>query len=217
MAPQQTVSAYQRYKEDTTLFMTWLSNAAESCGWRPSKAARPASATPTSSVQPPAPAAAEAKSTRLKGKARKAAKEAKGSGNTAQDGAAVPPAQSSVRYYSLTTRQLLDQVELIAQAKTNGRNQLRMPGYIRKALQSSIDSRSRFCDWFDRLGNGTAESNETHRHFVQVLRQALDILPAEEDTCSPRPRAVKKDDAAIAQQDDTAFLRYVFQCRFSTT
>ncbi|KAK5674274.1 hypothetical protein LTS10_013012 [Elasticomyces elasticus] len=72
MAPSVYSSSYQRYKEDTSVFTTWLSNAAKSCGYVVKTDETPAA----QAAPPPAPANGPSKASRLKGKERKLAKQA---------------------------------------------------------------------------------------------------------------------------------------------
>lgn len=81
MTTQESFSTYQRYKRDTTLFTTWLSNTAKALGWRPANkpsfnVQKPAATEKTATEKTATSAPAAQKSVRLKGKARKAAKDA---------------------------------------------------------------------------------------------------------------------------------------------
>lgn len=77
MLPEVLEGSYRRYKEDTNVFMTWLSQTAKACGYKPVAKLQ----NTTASATPAAAAAANKndapkKSGRLKGKERKLAREA---------------------------------------------------------------------------------------------------------------------------------------------
>lgn len=106
MLPDILVSSYQRYKEDTNVFATWLSQAARSCRYEApeldAKVPMPSKAAPSVVIAPQ----------RLKGKARKEAKAAAPTRNTfnpqASDSLPVPVAK-----YKLTTKRLLEQAQAV--------------------------------------------------------------------------------------------------------
>lgn len=97
MIPEILFSSYQRYK-DTNVFTTWLSQAAQSCGFKlpnlgPSE---PEESKPANNSENKAP--------RLKGKARKEAKAASSASNS-QD---AEPKPVPVSKFKLTTRNLIE-------------------------------------------------------------------------------------------------------------
>lgn len=69
MLPEILSSSYKRYEEDTSVFTTWLSNAAQRCGYKPVTV----DATLAAQQTPPTETK---KAPRLKGKDRKLAKQA---------------------------------------------------------------------------------------------------------------------------------------------
>ncbi|KAI0021674.1 hypothetical protein F4780DRAFT_778457 [Xylariomycetidae sp. FL0641] len=182
MSSPEAASTYQRYKEDTTLFTTWLGKAAKACGWKPSAAKKVG--TEVGTAEKPAPKKDENKGPRLKGKARKAAKEAAKS-QPAQD--PTPIASTPVTKYLVTTRDLLHQVDLVVKSATRSGS---MPERVHRALQSAIKARQRCATWFEKAQVGTQEAREGHQHFITVLQQALDALPH----AKPDPPAVYKHD-----------------------
>ncbi|KAF4537409.1 uncharacterized protein LTHEOB_1600 [Lasiodiplodia theobromae] len=75
--PEFLSGSYRRYKEDTTAFTTWLSQAAAAVGWKvPKKPLQDAEPAKPGGSSAPSTNTAQAQSGRLKGKARKAAKAA---------------------------------------------------------------------------------------------------------------------------------------------
>lgn len=191
MATEANFSAYQRYKRDTTLFTTWLSNTAITCGWKAPDKLSSSALADTGKATSTVPA--NVKSARLKGKARKAAKD------TAKDGPKASTTPPTVRLHSLTTKELLDQVNLVAQSpRSRG---LSMPDRIWEALQGAIHSRQRFCDWFDRMKLSTQEARDGHRHFVDVLKSAFEVLPRESPFKKPTKTSKATSDSAKLEED----------------
>lgn len=203
MATQENFSTYQRYKRDTTVFTTWLSNTAKGLGWRPSSKpslnVQQAAATEKAATNAPA----NQKSVRLKGKARKAAKDA---AQAPTNTAPVASQQPAVKLHPLTTKDLLDQVNLIAQSSQSKLSP--MPERIWEALQGAIHARQRFCDWFEKMKLSTPEARDGHRHFVSVLTSALDVLPREPAFDKPAKTAKSTQESAHLDQD-IAFMKYV--------
>src|SRR5438045_9074802 len=106
MLPDLLASSYRRYKEDTNVFTTWLYQAAQACGWKPSTKPQPvASGSPVVDV-PRAP--------RLKGKQRKLAREAAKAGNQGSNSAG-QDALSPALTYKITTGELIRQTAVLAE------------------------------------------------------------------------------------------------------
>lgn len=204
MATQESFSTYQRYKRDTTLFTTWLSSTAQTLGWRPASKPSSNEQQPATTVKTTTNPPANQKSVRLKGKARKAAKDAaRSSPSTAP---VAPPPQPAVKLHPLTTKDLLDQVDLIAQASRSKLSP--MPDRVWEALQEAIHARQRFCDWFERMKLSTPQARDGHRYFVSVLRSALDVLPREPAFEKPA-KSAKAPPSLDTLQEDVAFMKYV--------
>ncbi|KAF7908336.1 uncharacterized protein EAF01_004091 [Botrytis porri] len=148
-----SINHYRRYKEDTSVFATWLLNTAESCGYNPGyddEIPKP------QSMQP---------STRLKGKARKEAKRAT-IGSTLN-------VQTKLRYIS--TKEILLQAEIVAKHK---KPPMEMPKYILNILERAIRARTRCASWFcsTETNQHTDQSNRTHAYFISILEKALATL-----------------------------------------
>lgn len=71
MPPEILAGSYRRYKEDTDVFITWLSTTAKACGYKSETSSRP----------PIQKDAHKIPSSRLKGKARKEAQKAAANGD----------------------------------------------------------------------------------------------------------------------------------------
>ena len=166
MLPDILFSSYQRYKEDTNIFTTWLSQAARSCGYTapglekqdtiPAKAAK--------SIATAAP--------RLKGKARKEAKAAAATDKITTPKESVSP-PTPVAKYKLTTKQLLEQAQDVAHSM---KPKVQLPTDVLKVVQRAIHARQRCAAWFEETKSKSATSTEGHAHFIAVLQEAVAIL-----------------------------------------
>lgn len=100
MLPQVLAGSYQRYKEDTTSFTTWLSKAAIVCGYPTPKVLSQYMTDPKKQEN-------QGSAIELKGRARKEAREAaKASKEAASDSRNIEP-PLSVNKYEITTSELL--------------------------------------------------------------------------------------------------------------
>ena len=188
-------SSYKRYKEDTNIFTTWLSQSAKACGYTFPNA-QPDSASQSSKLAD-APPKSQPPSTRLKGKARKEAKKSSEGlgkadgpqGNREQD--AIP-----IKKYQVASKDILDQAETVARSV---KPRVRVPVNILRIIRRAIDARKRCAEWFQK----TAVKNETsvkgHAHFINVLEQALAIL----EPCQRQPGSGESKTPAVAPNAGT--------------
>lgn len=192
MLPDFLSSSYRQYKDDTSAFTTWLGRAAEACGYKPKTQAKKVSETvggqtallptPPAGVpysQAPQAPAAPATSQRLKGTARKLAKQAQTSAPAST--AAEPPAPESVKTvkYNLSTKELIAQIDAVHQAK-----RMWMPSGITTLLDRAIKARQRCSEWYEKLGaghRGAVFDNGGHRHFIDLLQDAMAKLGSKEE------------------------------------
>ena len=172
MLPEILAGSYKRYKEDTNVFTTWLSQAAAACGYKPAQQeqnkSKPAcQRTPTTTP-------------RLKGRARKEAKAAAAESKKLSDN--FEPPRPTVKY-NVTTQELLHQAEAVAKSE---KVLMRLPDSVVRIVQRAIGARKRCVSWFQKTGILSEEdSTKTHLHFVATLETALstlrpDLQPSEE-------------------------------------
>lgn len=169
MLPQILVGSYKRYKEDTNVFTTWLSQSAKACGFNlPSFHPDDGSKLrePTNLHQNP-----EASSIRLKGKARKEAKKATGKANPSQGNPESNP--MPIKKHIVNTKDILNQAEIVARSK---RPRIQVPAHILQIAQRSIDARERCFEWFQKTKAKDESSTEGHAHFINILKKAVEIL-----------------------------------------
>ncbi|KAG8531882.1 uncharacterized protein KY384_003518 [Bacidia gigantensis] len=177
MLPQILFSSYQRYKEDTNVFTTWLSQSARACGYYLSTAESCEAATQK-------PANPVASTPRLKGRARKLAKLAQDDRGSETD--------FHVIKHNVTSRTLLEQAETVA------RSQKKMPKEVLSVVKRSINARKRCSKWFRQSASDDLDSNSSHEQFIEVLEKALKILEPCIDTHTEK-RAQSSETPGSAQ------------------
>lgn len=158
-------SSYRRYKEDTNTFTTWLSKAAQACGFKLAgkKSEKVHSPEPSSDPIPVAP--------RLKGKARKEAKaQALASANN-QSGLNEERKPVQVSKYEMTTSNLIEQAEAVANS-----GKVNMSVNVLRIARRAINARKRCTNWFKKTESKDEASTQAHAHFTATLEQALNIL-----------------------------------------
>ena len=147
--PHFLFDSHKHYKEDTNQVVTWLAETAQKFG-HPLKVETPA-------TRP---------SGRLKGKARKKARE-----NAMVEG--TETINSAVRY-TVTVNEFTD----LAHHITNQKPTVKVPFIIVGLLRRAIALRKHCADWF--LKKATTEEgmidNSKHWHFIGVLERVLHIL-----------------------------------------
>ena len=165
MLPEILANSYIRYKEDTNVFTTWLSQAAVACGYKPAQLEQ----------YKPKPAHQQTitATPRLKGKARKEAKEAAAAAGTKEIREDFEVPQPTVKY-KITTQELLNQAEAVGKS---GKASAKVPDSIVRIVQRAINARRRCASWFQKTGlHGEEDSTKTHLHFVTTLESTLSIL-----------------------------------------
>ena len=186
MLPDFLAGSYERYKQDTALFTTWLAKAAASCGYKPKATKRQDSEqpgpikplVPTGCSEVPKAAIPEPALTstgRLKGKERKAAKDAADKAKNANFGMPEPQAPSTVKY-TITTGELLRQATAVAQSRV--RSRVQMPASLRLIVERAIRARQRCSEWFQKSNVQNKYADKQHVHFIEILKQSLKILEA---------------------------------------
>ncbi|KAK9235391.1 hypothetical protein V1525DRAFT_271654 [Lipomyces kononenkoae] len=152
MIPAPLVSVYQRYKQDTDAVASWLASTAKACGY-------PADLLASKSWD-----AAQPKSGRLKGNARKAAREA---------GTEVPPKASK---YIVALKDFLPLARFIAQYRDP---LVPVPDSFSTTINRLITTRSGFGKLMDDHGTKPdPEADQKHSYFVGVLAAVREaVLP----------------------------------------
>ena len=159
MLPDFLVDSYKCYKADTAAFLGWLVLSAQEHGY--SSPCIPATPKPTPTPTP-----------RLKGKARKEAKDDKMLGNLPVK--VVP---------------IVEFVPLSSFVRT--KSQKSTPHSILKLLERIVRERKRCFTWYEHVEK-MSESNDSHSYFIDVLQSVRGILMDGEETPSRRPLAKVK-------------------------
>ncbi|ROV86761.1 hypothetical protein VMCG_10893 [Cytospora schulzeri] len=146
----ELLSTYKQYKADTEAIAGWLAETSTKCG----------GSTSTVPAAPPT-------STRLKGKARKQAKEA------AKAGAASKPHLQEPPKYTIRVSDFTTMAKTIAEF---GKPKIKVPRALFNLFDRAIGAREKFNEWFERTSHDASGSNQRHRHFVGILRSTYEIL-----------------------------------------
>ena len=200
MIPELLYSSYQRYKEDTNVFTTWLSQAARACGFKTVGVKRETEQVlaATADPKPVAP--------RLKGKARKIAKAQAATSANSEGGQNAQQKPLQISKYELTTKNLIEQAEAVGKS---GKSNIRMPEDVLRVARRAINARKRCSNWFKETESKDKVSTEGHAHFIGVLEQALSILkPCYNDEplmSSGHQPSAKKAEATQAQKRARTF------------
>ncbi len=192
MVPRFLAGSYERYKQDTALFTTWLAQTAATCGYKPTEIHR--QDVTSESAKPGSNNLSGSNGPRLKGKDRKAAKDAAAKENKAKPsmGDAKAEAVTTVKY-TVTTRELLDQAKAVAESAVKPR--ITMPFSLRKVVEKAIGARQRCTEWFQKSKIQNKHSDQQHMHFVKVLEDSLSVLGPciEDEDSSQQSKKLPKD------------------------
>ncbi|KAI4250747.1 MAG: hypothetical protein L6R42_008645 [Xanthoria sp. 1 TBL-2021] len=172
MLQEFLAGSYKRYKQDIALFITWLAKAASSVGYIPngtkhgqSQQTEPLAAEPTQSAVP--------KGARLKGKARKAAKDAAGKAEEPSVDTSESLAAAGVKY-TITTGELIHQAEAVAHSYL--KFDVKMPASLQVVVERVVRARKRCSEWYQKSGVGNQYADKQHTYFIGILEQSLKIL-----------------------------------------
>lgn len=159
------VLAYKQYKQDTETVAGWLAEKAAGCGYKPSM-----------------PSTSEPK---LKGRARKLARDAAKQTGTSQ------PAK---RKYAVKTTEFLEMAQQIVKA----RPKVVLNRSIHVIWQRTIRTRRQFGAWFRAKDATSTLSDEKHSHFATILETALNVLkPCFQPVTKPASAAVPKQESNV--------------------
>lgn len=187
MDSQLLIDSYKRYKSDTTTFLAWLSDSAASCGFQYPQTPEPTSNSPAEHTYQHSVAPAtlgerlREKNERkaLKKASKKALKtEAKSeSSNTNSATLVTPPGRRA------TTRELLIQAKLVADNQ-----KIKIPQTHIKIIKRAVAVRKLCAECFQDIEIQEEDSNESHRYFIGVLEEIIEILtPRSKDELSKKP------------------------------
>lgn len=149
MFPEGLNFRYKRYKADSQAVASWLVTTAERCGYQ---------------LPPSEKTKASTKSPRLKGKARKMARERE---NAAPERPSHP--------YLLKMDDFIPLAQRIADCR---KPRILVPATFAYHLQQAIAERKRFQKYYESTEDADAIANASngHGHFISVLQSVRDIL-----------------------------------------
>ena len=160
-------SSYQAYKKDTAILLQWLSDTAERCGFVSHAPAQ---------KETPKP------SQRLKGKDRKTAREAAGSGH--------PPKAAAHRgKRKASIKEFLSQAKLVAESRNP---RVVVPDSIIKAGLRAVAARRRCGIWFEEHSAHSESSNQEHQFFIELLEEVISILSTNYDPPASKTTDIQK-------------------------
>jgi hypothetical protein len=159
--PDSLILSYKQHKSDTDLVATWLANSGEQCGFRLLTSNQTTSQAPE--------VLAQKKTPRLKGKARKLAKEAEKSNQ--------PSAQSQAKIKAKTLL-LKDYMPLAYRTVSFTTPAVLVPGSVVQKLEPAIHLRHSYASWLKNTAHEplSLANNESHQYFIKILETVLEIL-----------------------------------------
>lgn len=160
MLPSFLDGTYNRYKNDTSAFVRWLSENSQKCGY----------VTTVKGATPIPPT----KTPRLKGKARKEAKKTESSKPASSSNATGMP-QKSVDSSLVSLKDLL----LFAVAIVESTDPVIMvPANIIRAGLRAVSARKRCAEYYKSQtpDNEAAKSNHSHSYFISLMEQVMKAL-----------------------------------------
>ncbi|KAH0162105.1 hypothetical protein KCU67_g6084, partial [Aureobasidium melanogenum] len=179
MTPDYLQGTYTTYKKDTDAIANWLATTAKRCGFSP-EVLKDNEKTPDHSPPPPQPQP-EAESTKLKGRARKLARDA-----VSQEGTKSTP----LRTYTIPIKSF---TQLASQNVSSSTPAIKVPAVLGTILDRAIAFRKEHNASFKniKLATETSSDIDSHAHFISVLERVRHIL---------RPYMAEKAGAALSKQ-----------------
>ncbi|PQE09083.1 Ank-repeat mbp1 protein [Rutstroemia sp. NJR-2017a BVV2] len=159
--------SYKRYKDDTSTFIKWLAETAQSC--------RSETSGSTSTTESAKPGGA-----RLKGKARKLAKQGS---STANNKSSATKPENNKTSAAKPENHVVDSSELLGLAHTisNSKNSsIIVPTEIIRAGIRAVSARKKCTAYFESITNKDGDEklrrNESHAYFTKLIEVVLTIL-----------------------------------------
>lgn len=160
MLPPFLKSSYKTYKDDTNAVASWLALTAKECGYPVDL---------LSTAKEPDSRATQAGGGRLKGKARKAAK----------DAAQNEPGQSTSSASPKSPRYIIKIKEFITLAEyvsSYEKPPVRVPHVLTRTLSRAISLRKKHGSLKQDAAVSSTHSDEQHGYFLGILERVMEIL-----------------------------------------
>jgi hypothetical protein len=155
MLPECFIDSYKRYKADTRTIATWLTEGAEISGLTTNK---------NSVHQPNSTVINQQTKVKLKGRARKLARDAANAEQKTREQKLPPPQQ-----YVVKTKDFVPMAIAIASRRPP---KIKPSTTILEVFRRTIAARKSCAMWYATGSDG----NEGHQHFINVLEEAFSIL-----------------------------------------
>jgi len=155
MLPNHHAGTYELYKADTDVIADWLANTARQCGYK-------SNLPKAQNTEPPR----QGQGPRLKGKARKLAKDAAA--------AAAKSEETTKRSLPLYVVAVKDFIILAGKIAAHKQQPVKVPHEIVKSLNRAIALRKEHALWFQ----AAKSADDGHEFFIGILEQVRTILSA---------------------------------------
>lgn len=194
MLPEALLSKYKQYKHDTASIAAWLHSTAHRCGYDSQAVAKPVTT----------PAAGK-----LKGRARKLARDAASAAKKPQSDAGKNASSNGETKYEVKIREFVPMAESIADYAAVNAGVKISTGTV-KIFKRCIQARTGAIEWFrssagaDSDSDGDTKSTEGHTHIVNVLQQALQALIPVHDLQELEKASFKLSEANLSKKTDPA-------------
>ena len=163
MLPDFLLSSYKNYKTDTTKIACWLAENAGKCGW-----------TSPNDIAPTGDTTKDAKAPRLKGRARKLARDAAAAEKKHQT--SVKNSDTELPKHIIRIRDFVPMAACIAK---NG-SSIRITNGFLNLIKRCIMARSSTTDWYASKADSddldAKDSVEKHSHFTSILENVFRTL-----------------------------------------
>ncbi|KAH9909765.1 hypothetical protein F4778DRAFT_13067 [Xylariomycetidae sp. FL2044] len=167
-------ATYKQYKHDTESIAGWLAKHAIACGYQ---------------ISTPASTVAQSSTKRLKGKARKQARE---------NPTAASIQESPDARYTIAISEFCRMAQAIADHKPK----VPIPQALDNIFSRAIEARRKVTQWYEDHAEDDLKSNQRHSHFTNVLTAAWEILrpfkrPRASQTSKPQTAPSKSDEPLL--------------------
>jgi hypothetical protein len=164
MYPSFFFTSYKRYKDDTNRIASWLAITAKKCGY------------PSDLLKNEAAKKEEQSAPKLKGRARKLARDAAKAAPSKQPGAATKDAIQAKKAYTIARKDFITLADFIVSSKKPA---VQVPAALLNLFNRAITLRKRHARWYSKdLTDENLRSNASHDYFIGVLEKVRDTLKA---------------------------------------
>jgi hypothetical protein len=162
MSPGIFCSTYKRYKDDTNNIASWLATTAKRCGY------------PSDLLTSEAAKSGEPSAPKLKGRARKLARDAAKNAPSKQQSSQSPDNQPPKKVYAIARKDFITLADFIA---SYNKPAVQVPAAVLGLISRAITLRKRHARWYSQdPTEENLKSNASHSYFIGVLEKVHDTL-----------------------------------------